>query len=282
MSTEKFMVVEKEAAIKKKESLDKIREQHEKVVEIMSHLNEKLKKEVYVPVCENFAYFKGNIINTNECRVYLGDDFFVKTTNYKAVKILNNRKSKVEILLDEVNKQLNDLGVAIPKKNEINKIESPIKFENNFEFKNENVSEEPKNFANLKKLGDDTFEIMEEFNDKQETFDKIKSKQIPLQNEGSKINLDEKLQKLLHNRNLLTEEVSQELKPVVKLNSAISNESSKTLISTAAANKKKKDIVPLENKKGDLQQNQNIQEPQEEQDQQAKRSIFYLDNELDD
>lgn len=281
MSTEKFMTLDKDMLLKKRENLDKMCQQHGKVVEIITHLNKNLKKDVYVPVYENFAYFKGNITNTNECRIYLGDDYFVKTTNFKAVKIINNRKSKVESLLDEVKKQLQDLGVVIPNNNQINKIEIQNKSENNSENKNETIKEEPQNIKNLKKLSDDTFEIMEEFNESLEILEKNKPKQVNIQKED-KLNLDDKLHNLLHNRNFLTEEISEELKPINKLKTAINNEVHVISVKTEPNTKKKKDIVPLENKKVDLKKIRNIQEINEEKDLQAKRSIFYLDNELDD
>lgn len=279
MSTEKFMSMDKDKLIKKRENLDKMCQEHGRVLEIITHLNQNLKKDVYVPICENFAYFKGNIINTNECRIYLGDDYFVKTTNFKAAKIINNRKSKVESLLDEVKKQLQDLGVIT--NNQINKIEIQNKSENNFEKKNETILEEPQNIKNLKKLSDDTFEIMEEFNESLENFEKNKHKQVKIQKQD-KLNLDDKLHNLLNNRNFLTEENSEELKPINKVKTAINNEIHKISVKTETNTKKKKDIVPLENKKVDLKKNQNFQEINEEKDLQAKRSIFYLDNQLDD
>ena len=272
MNTENLNL-SKESVIIRKDKLDKIIKEHDRVLDFITNLNRDLKKETFVPVCENFAYFKGNIINTNECRVYLGEDYFVKTTNYRAMQIINNRKTKVESLIEEVNKQMRELGVEVPKV--IYKIDEKNQHEKNIEVINKigNDTQDSKNNMNLKSLGNDTFEIMEDFNENEETSEnKNKLNKTLLQQDTNKL-LNDKLQKLIQNRSMHSDEVSEVLKPVIsKINK---NE----LIQPN--NRKKKDVVPLQGKQVPKSNYDNSAQYSEKEP--AKRSLFYLDDEeLDD
>ena len=208
-------------------------------------------KEVFVPVCENMAYFKGNIINTNECKLYLGEDYFVKTTNNRALKILSHRRSKIETLIDEINKEIKQYDI-------VNDLTTPKD-------------------QNLKKLSDETFEIVEEFNEKEEDKGTIKIKELQAE-EKNKINY--KLQSLLESRIHLQkedlnlkEEESEELKP----NFCLKKETLKKeylnkdlkVVEDNTENKKKKDILHIESS------NISSQKPEE------RRSLFYLEDEDD-
>jgi prefoldin alpha subunit len=268
MNTENLNL-SKESVILRKDKLDKIIKEHDRVLDFITNLNRDLKKEAFVPACENFAYFKGNIINTNECRVYLGEDYFVKTTNHRAMQIINNRKTKVESLIEEVNKQLRDLGVEVPKV--ISKLDEKNQPEKKSEIKND--TQDSKNNISLKSLGNDTFEILEDFNENEETPENKNKflKKTPLQEDTNKL-LNDKLQKLIQNRNLQTDEVSEVLKPVIsKIN--------KTEL--IQPNNKKKDVVTLQGMQVPKSYNDNSAQYSEEEP--AKRSLFYLhDEDLDD
>jgi prefoldin subunit 5 len=87
--------------LNKKEQLEKLRLEYSEVIAFISELNKTLKKKVIIPIEDGLAYFSGDIVKTNQCRVYLGDDYFIETTNCRAIKILETRLKRLELLLTQ-------------------------------------------------------------------------------------------------------------------------------------------------------------------------------------
>ena len=81
------------------EQLQKLKTETLEVLGLVNEMNHNLKKRVVIPVQENLAYFIGDIKNTNVCKVYLGEDYFMETTNYRAAKILNSRIERIDNLI---------------------------------------------------------------------------------------------------------------------------------------------------------------------------------------
>jgi prefoldin alpha subunit len=83
------------------EQLQKLIAEYQEVIAFISDLNKTLIKRTIVPIQENLAYFMGDIKKTNQCRVYLGEDYFIETTNHRAIKILESRLKRLEKLIVE-------------------------------------------------------------------------------------------------------------------------------------------------------------------------------------
>ena len=107
----------------------------------MENLNSNLTVEIMVPIAENLAYFKGVIKHTNECTIFLGDDYFAKTVNKKAIDIIDNRIKN----LDKISNQ-DDLICSMDNMYSSEREIKPIET-------NENV----------RKMFDGSFEIIENF-----------------------------------------------------------------------------------------------------------------------
>ena len=75
----------------KYDRINKLKQEYLEVKSFMENLNSNLTVEIMVPISENLAYFKGVIKHTNECTIFLGDDYFAKTVNKKAIDIIDNR-----------------------------------------------------------------------------------------------------------------------------------------------------------------------------------------------
>jgi hypothetical protein len=77
--------------------------EHEDVLSCINTLNKNLNHEIIFPVVENLAYFKGNIINTNSCKIKMGEKHFLETTNLNASKILEHRINRIKDLICKIN-----------------------------------------------------------------------------------------------------------------------------------------------------------------------------------
>lgn len=128
--------------VKIENNLLKLKDENIRTSKYISELNKNLTSDVFVPITENLAYFKGKIKNTNECKVYLGEDLFVHTTNYRAIQILENRLNRLNSLI-----QINS-----------NYLQSEIK------SNEKSLTDLGDLNKNIKSLGDGTFEILEEEN----------------------------------------------------------------------------------------------------------------------
>ena len=160
--------------INQKEKIEKIEKEHKEVIEFIKNLSNIKNKEILVPVCEEYAYFVGKIKNPNECRVYLGEDYFLKTTNDRTLQILTRRLNKTKEILGNLNTEISKEKSVEDQK--LNKENTP----------------------NLKQLNDDTFEIVEDVTDKE--IQDLNNKKITVQKkiqESERIKLiNEKLKKL--------------------------------------------------------------------------------------
>jgi len=163
--TEEKLVKEK---LEKNEKLTKIKQEFTEVKLFMENLNKNLKVEVLVPIAENLAFFKGLIKHTNECTIYLGDDYYAQTVNKKAVEIIDNRLKNLEKILAEDQGNI-PIETIIPTK--------------------EKESEDT-HYKNLRKLDDGTIEIFEDINEfPQSEIVSCKTVQVS-QEEKEKIKLD--------------------------------------------------------------------------------------------
>jgi len=67
----------------------------EEIMKFISNLNKNLTVDTLVPAAEGIAYFKGKLTHTNECTIHLGDDYYIKTTNHKAIEILKRKQERL-------------------------------------------------------------------------------------------------------------------------------------------------------------------------------------------
>lgn len=129
--------------LNQRENIEKIEREHKEVIEFINNVSNITNKEILVPVCDEYAYFVGKIKSPNECRVYLGEDYFLKTTNNRALEILTRRLNKTKEILGNLNTEISkekSVEVQILNKG---------------------------NTQNLKQLNDDTFEIVENVTEKE-------------------------------------------------------------------------------------------------------------------
>ena len=125
----------------KYDRINKLKQEYLEVKSFMENLNSNLTVEIMVPISENLAYFKGVIKHTNECTIFLGDDYFAKTVNKKAIDIIDNRIKN----LDKISNQ-DDLICSMDNMYSSEREIKPIET-------NENV----------RKMFDGSFEIIENF-----------------------------------------------------------------------------------------------------------------------
>jgi prefoldin subunit 5 len=270
--------------INKNESLEIMKQENLEILKFAEEVNHNLTKQVFIPICENLAYFVGNIINTNECKVYLGGDYFVNTTNFRAIKILENRKNRLDILIEQNKKEIGSVLPQTESNNKIfqNKTYAPISIDNTPKIGSSLEK-------NLKKLDDDTFEIIEDIEDK-EGIDSSKViaysdiKHNPNNNEEQKIFLNEKLKKLIQTKNCVESNnqgsfESLLLKPNIRnnkeslLNSMVSNKKS-------LENIKNKVVISI-NPKFSNPSSVEIQSNKDKMNLETiKRSKFFEDNEI--
>jgi prefoldin subunit 5 len=85
------------------EQLEKMRAEYNEIMNFIQEINKTLTKKTIIPIQDNLAYFLGDIKKTNQCRVYLGEDYYIETTNHRAIKILETRLQRLENLLIEQN-----------------------------------------------------------------------------------------------------------------------------------------------------------------------------------
>jgi prefoldin subunit 5 len=151
------------------EELQKIKQENIDVIGLVSEMNKNLKKRLVIPVQENLAYFIGDIKNTNVCKVYLGEDYFMETTNYRAIKILNSRVERLDGLIEKLN---NENGA--------------------------NTKSIDTELDKLKLVEDNTREIIEDISD--DDYIKLKKKKIETE-EMPDLDLIEKMNKISELRN---------------------------------------------------------------------------------
>jgi prefoldin subunit 5 len=175
-----------ENLIQKKDKISKLLEENKKVSYFISNLNKNLTHEVLVPILDNLAFLPGKIINTNECNVYLGEDLFAHTTNFRALKILENRGKKLNSLLSDLNQQISS------------------------------SNKEEKLPVNLKKLDDDTIEIIETFVEENKQLIVIQNDNIDLKIRQKLDNLSKSGKSILAKEKLFEIEQTNEIKSIKK------------------------------------------------------------------
>jgi prefoldin subunit 5 len=106
------------------EQLEKLKAEYEQLIPFIKDLNKASTKKAIVPIQDNLAYFIGDIRKTNECKIYLGEDYLVETTNHIAIKIVEDRLRRLNLMILQNNEKNN-----IPLK--LNEISTNIEEENN-------------------------------------------------------------------------------------------------------------------------------------------------------
>ena len=108
--------------------------------------------KIYVPICNNLAYIEGEVINKNECYVYIGDDYFIKTNFLKANKIVNEKKP--DLIKGNLTKLIDNTFEIIEQHVEESKTKIKDKSErktNENILENKNITKEIINYKSLAK-----------------------------------------------------------------------------------------------------------------------------------
>ena len=137
----------------KNDRITKLKQDYLEVKSFMENLNSNLRVEVLIPVSENLAYFKGIIKHTNECTIFLGDEYFAKTVNKKAIDIIDNRIKNLE-------------------KISIIKDDKEINMDNLYKVEKGNQAIEEN--ENVRKIVDGSFEIIENYSESENISPEIK------------------------------------------------------------------------------------------------------------
>lgn len=169
--------------VEKNENLSKIKQEYCEIKSFMENLNNNLKVEVLVPIAENLAFFKGIIKHTNECTIFLGDDYYAQTVNKKAIQIIENRMKNIEKIQAENNIDIKNL----PKE----------------EYNTDQIQK------NLKILEDGTYEICEEI-------DEFPQEEVSPITKPVQMSQDE-LEKIKKEREKLWEEKLQRMKILAEM-----------------------------------------------------------------
>ncbi|KAL9649953.1 hypothetical protein ABK040_003072 [Willaertia magna] len=75
---------------------EKTLEDYKTTYQTLQHIPKQLSHKSMIPIgSHNLAYFPGNLIETNEITIALGEDYFIKTTSFHARQILKRRMEKV-------------------------------------------------------------------------------------------------------------------------------------------------------------------------------------------
>jgi prefoldin subunit 5 len=184
--TEEKLVKEK---LEKNEKLTKIKQEYSEVKSFMENLNNNLKVEVLVPIAENLAFFKGLIKHTNECTIYLGDDYYAQTVNKKAIEIIDNRLKNIQKIQAEDEGNFPIETIILPKEKESDHYEK-----------------------NLRKLDDGTVEIFEEI-------DQFPQAEIVSTSKTVQVSQQEK-DKIKQDRELLWQEKLKRMKILAEMEEA--------------------------------------------------------------
>lgn len=112
---------------------------NESVTHILNNIKTGMK--VFVPVADDLAYFIGEVVDSDHCTMHLGTDYYLSTNRQNAIEIISNRRQK--------NSNTNEIKDENSKKIELD--------------------------PNVQKLGEDTFEIVE--NISEEDYTNMKSNQ---------------------------------------------------------------------------------------------------------
>lgn len=187
----------------------------ENTYKTIENLNKFKTKRVNIPLLPNYAYIEGNIINTNECLLHLGDDYYLNTVNSKALAFIKNR------------------------------------FESRKELSKLKESMEGNKLVNLTKLNDETYEIKEEYCCVEEVERKV---MFDEKNKKSKYENTISVKKRLLNK-LNQKEVDDVMTTMIIKSKNNDNQSSslskefdlKNVNKKESEKKKKKDVVQADN-----------------------------------
>lgn len=192
----------------------------ENAYKTIENLNKYKTKRVNIPLLPNYAYIEGNIINTNECLLHLGDDYYLNTVNSKALVFIKNR---------------------FESRKEVSKLK---------ESKATKETKEDNKLVSLTKLNDETYEIKEEYCCVEEDERKVKGdEKYRKSNDENSISVKKRLLNRLNQK-----EVDDVMTTMINKSKNNDNQSNlskefdlKNVNKKESEKKKKKDIVQADN-----------------------------------
>ncbi|KAF2076883.1 hypothetical protein CYY_001785 [Polysphondylium violaceum] len=132
------------------EHLNGTKKEYSELISTLEDLPDTLKPKIMVPLGK-LAFFEGNIKNSNQFMVLLGDNYFTKRSSKQAIEIFQRRDRDIDENIKDLNEQIDfikqkfalttDLSKALGEKNDENIIEIKEDYDSDQERDNNNQRE---------------------------------------------------------------------------------------------------------------------------------------------
>ncbi|KAK5579276.1 hypothetical protein RB653_008957 [Dictyostelium firmibasis] len=123
------------------EDLKSNKNDYKELIDTLRHLPDTLQPKIMVPMGK-LAFFEGNLKNTNEILILLGDNYFAKRSSKQTIDIIERRDKDIDTSISDLKEQIKVIKQRISMTTDISKVLHEKEYDNIVEIKEEYNSDE--------------------------------------------------------------------------------------------------------------------------------------------
>ncbi|KAM9987825.1 hypothetical protein ACTFIZ_003162 [Dictyostelium cf. discoideum] len=123
------------------EELKSTKNDYKQLIDTLQHLPDTLQPKIMVPMGK-LAFFEGNLKNTNEILILLGDNYFAKRSSKQTIDIIQRRDKDIDTSINDLREQIKALKQRISMTTDLSKALHEKEYDNIVEIKEEYNSDE--------------------------------------------------------------------------------------------------------------------------------------------
>ncbi|KAN0038705.1 hypothetical protein ACTA71_000891 [Dictyostelium dimigraforme] len=123
------------------EDLKSTKNDYKQLINTLQHLPDTLQPKIMVPMGK-LAFFEGNLKNTNEILILLGDNYFAKRSSKQTIDIIQRRDKDIDTSINDLREQIKGLKQRISMTTDLSKVLHEKEYDNIVEIKEEYNSDE--------------------------------------------------------------------------------------------------------------------------------------------
>ncbi|KAN0024189.1 hypothetical protein ACTFIV_008589 [Dictyostelium citrinum] len=123
------------------EELKSTKNDYKQLIDTLQHLPDTLQPKIMVPMGK-LAFFEGNLKNTNEILILLGDNYFAKRSSKQTIDIIQRRDKDIDTSINDLREQIKGIKQRISMTTDLSKALHEKEYDNIVEIKEEYNSDE--------------------------------------------------------------------------------------------------------------------------------------------
>ncbi|EAL62718.2 RNA polymerase II subunit 5-mediating protein [Dictyostelium discoideum AX4] len=123
------------------EELKSTKNDYKQLIDTLQHLPDTLQPKIMVPMGK-LAFFEGNLKNTNEILILLGDNYFAKRSSKQTIDIIQRRDKDIDTSINDLREQIKGLKQRVSMTTDLSKALHEKEYDNIVEIKEEYNSDE--------------------------------------------------------------------------------------------------------------------------------------------